>query len=320
MVFIYRTVINLSNKKKKYIYKDSRGKIITNKKTIEYANSLGIAPAYKNVKINLNKNVELVATGIDAMGRTQYTYSKKHKIRVRREKYCNLINFGKKLPEINRKVSRHLKEKSFSKNKIISIILKIIMLCTFRIGTENCRKNYNSYGITTISKKQVKINGNKAIIDFIGKKGVQNTCEIKDKNMVKILRHLNNRVSSKEKIFSIDGENKRIDITNQDVNNFLKEFGTFSSKDFRTWYANIHLLNEILGKPISEKITERKKFINESVKIVAEKLHHTTAICKRDYILSEMRLMYIEDPNKFKKFVSKNSSENTFIKFLKWFC
>lgn len=320
MVFIYRTVIIISNKKKKYIYKDSDGNLITNKKIIDYANSLVIAPGYKNVKINLNKNVELVATGIDAKGRTQYIYSKKHKIRVRKKKFCNLIKFGKKLPQINKKVIKHLMEKKLSKNKIISIILKIIMLCTFRIGTESCRKNYNSYGITTIYKKQVKIKKSKAVIDFVGKKGVQNTCEIKDKNMIKILSYLNNRVSSNEKIFSIDGENKKIDIKNKDVNNFLKRFGTFSSKDFRTWYANIHLLNEILHKPISDKITERKKFINESVKIVAEKLYHTTAICKRDYILGEIRELYINNPNKFKKFILKDTTENIFINFLKWYC
>ena len=57
--------------------------------------------------------------------------------------------------------------------------------CNFRIGNEKYTKENNSYGICTIQNEHVKVKGDQVIIDFNGKKGVQNTCKVKDKKLSK---------------------------------------------------------------------------------------------------------------------------------------
>ena len=61
---------------------------------------------------------------------------------------------------------------------------------------------------------------------------------------------------------------------------------------------------------------------------VAPSLHHTPAICNKSYLLSEIRTMLIEDPNKLKDIIKwKNSTTKVsmdmakeyFTLLLKWF-
>ena len=75
--------------------------------------------------------------------------------------------------------------------------------------------------------------------------------------------------------------------THFDVNNYLKQFGDFSAKNFRTWSANTDLVKELKKSTTNLKKNSLKKHLNESVKKVAEKMHHTPSICKKNYINKE---------------------------------
>ena len=50
-------------------------------------------------------------------------------------------------------------------------------------------------------------------------------------------------MKNNSRIFTIDGVN----IQSTDVNDYIKQFGDFSSKDFRTWSANIKLIKHLLN-------------------------------------------------------------------------
>ena len=120
-------------------------------------------------------------------------------------------------------------------------------------------------------------------------------------------------------------EKKKI-INSCDVNNFLKTYGDFTTKDFRTWYANIYFIDEIMKfKQISNKITDRKKNTRNVIKIIAEKLHHTVAICKKKYINQNLVDLYIETPKKFNQLIAKNykgnkPASNAFIYYMRDLC
>ena len=88
-----------------------------------------------------------------------------------KKKFCVLLDFGKELPKIRRDYKKLLKDDKISMNKLIATIIYIIELCNFRIGTEHCKKNYSTYGLSTLLKKHIKIQSNSlAHIKFIGKK------------------------------------------------------------------------------------------------------------------------------------------------------
>ena len=56
--------------------------------------------------------------------------------------------------------------------------------------------------------------------------------------------------------------------------------------------------------------------MNECIEHVANKLHHTPAICKKDYLNNKLIEFYKNDPNKFKKYFDKDINKQ-FIQFLK---
>ena len=90
-----------------------------------------------------------------------------------------MISFGKNFNKINKKIDEDLYSVKDSKNKQISIILKLIMECQFRIGNDVYSKKNKSYGTTTLQGKHMKIKKDEIIIDFNGKKNVRNICTIK---------------------------------------------------------------------------------------------------------------------------------------------
>jgi hypothetical protein len=56
-----------------FIYTNANGKPLKDKKVLDQIKHIYIAPAYRDVKIYLKS--DLLATGVDEAGRTQYIYS-----------------------------------------------------------------------------------------------------------------------------------------------------------------------------------------------------------------------------------------------------
>lgn len=338
--YVTRKVVkSLGEYQKIFSYHNNNGKKVTNKKILEYINNLKIPPAYQQVKINLNPKAKLLVTGFDVKGKKQYIYNEKWVNNRVKKRQCKMIQFGKVLPKIEKDITKYLNQQKLDKNKLISLIIRIIMLCNFRIGNQIGKNVYNSYGITTITKKHIILgNGNKGplVIDFIGKRGKQNICHIHDNNIKKIIKEIYHKQSNNNAIFAFKDKDSGdvISVSSSDVNEFLKNYGEFTSKDFRTWYANTHFIDEIVkiyqnsNNKISDKITQRKRDAREAIKYAAEKLHHTVAVCKKKYLNTELPTMYIENPEKFEKLIIKNykqngkigKSGNSYIQYLKTYC
>ena len=289
--YITRKIIN-----KKYEYYKINNKI-NNKITLEKIAKIYIPPAYKNVKIFLNK--ELLATGIDKAGRKQYIYSENMKKKRELKKYNQIYKLSKNIDHFNKKINNDLAQKDFNKDKLIALTFKIMDLCNFRSGNKKYEKKYGSYGLTTLHKKHLKINENKITIDFVGKKGVNNNCIIKNKNLQNIIKKVYT-LSSKDDnyLFSIIYKNEKINITVIDLNKYLELFN-ITCKDLRTWNANIIFLKNLKKeidnlndsyylKDSNKKMKLRKKLIINSIKNTAISLHHTPTICKNSYILKKI--------------------------------
>lgn len=323
---VYRKILkSISKYEKVFEYYNENGKKIEDPKILEYIKSLKIPPNYLNVEINLDKNAKIHAIGYDNKNRRQYIYNKKFIEKNMRKRICNMKHFGKALPRIINDVERMLNEKGFTKNKTIATIINLIINCNFRIGNPLNEEKYNSYGISTITKKHVDINGNKIKIDFIGKKGVRNVCHFRDKKISQIVKELLDEKSNKEHIFTYEDDGEKIDIKANDVNDFLKKYANITTKDFRTWYANIYFIDEIMKfSDIPDKISERKKNIKQAVEITSQKLHHTPAICKKKYIVVDMLDLYIKHPIKFKKLITNNynggHADKAFLAYLEHYC
>ena len=56
----------------------------------------------------------------------------------------------------------------------------------------------------------------------------------------------------------------------------------------------------------SSNIELRRRIDKEVIERVADKLHHTIAVCRRSYIVPKMRELFIEEPQIFRKTVIRN--------------
>ena len=162
----------------KYKYTYPKGGEINNN-VLNYV-SLKIPPAYNPVKISLNKKSKVIAKGLDAKGRWQYIYNETWIDKRNKVKYCRMQKFGKKVKKIQKDILTNLKSNNIDKEKLICIVLRIMMTCHFRVGNKKYRKDNNSYGITTLTKKHIKFKGKEVEFSFMGKSGVHNKCETDD--------------------------------------------------------------------------------------------------------------------------------------------
>lgn len=318
-----RNVVGKNGKKRKvppkyeFSYFTASGKKVNDKNILKHVTSLRVPPAYNDVKINLNKSEKLFAFGIDEAGRPQYIYNQKYVAKQTERKYCKLIKFERKLPAINERIDRLVAQKKWTMNKVIAVVLRIILHCNFRVGNDIYRRKYNSFGITTVTRDHMTFKSDGTVrIKFVGKKGVENDCTIRDKGLVSAMRRIdkNNRNNShgSAPYFTYNdektGELKVIKAT--DVNNFLGKFGKFTSKDYRTWAANVALLVALCsavgngGGGIGKTKTARKAELKDIIEKVAVQLHHTPAICKKSYIDNGILDMYVDKPGDFKKLVA----------------
>jgi DNA topoisomerase-1 len=270
---------------------------------------------------------KILYTGYDVKGKKQYFYKQFWNDAREREKFCHMIEFGRQMPGLRQDIEKQLNKKEWDTEKSIALQLKIITMCNFRVGNLIDGENTKSTGISTLKNVHVKIN-KKTDIKFIGKSGIENQCTIEDKKVISLLKELKEGGKNGDYLFTDDKKNR---ISSCKVNGYLKKFGNFTSKNFRTWVANTAFIREMLKletAPSSEK--EKKTAVKDAVKSVAQQLHHTPAICKKKYIYPELIETFMKDPGIFmQRLRSKTDSnknadlreeERAFIAFLQKDC
>ena len=287
-------------------------KLLKNKNIIEKFNSIYIPPVYKSSKYyiikknnnnNNNSENDVYATAIDALGRTQYKYTKEHTTKRNIDKHQTLLHINKLIPKIYAKIDKDLLEiknnKNINlKNRNIALILKIMGKCNFRIGNKIYEDKYGSTGMTTLRKEHISFKNDKIYIDFIGKKQVQNTCIFKDKNIERILKNLYK--SKNAYMFSYND------------NNILKDIH-ITNKDLRMWNAN-YLFIYFLKNNIQEDNTiPKKKLIKLSLEKTALFMHNTPSVCKSSYISKEIYNKLLENDAYYNLLKNKNLDIMDFI-------
>tara|TARA_B100000900_G_C20559482_1_gene708232 strand:+ start:236 stop:1198 length:963 start_codon:yes stop_codon:yes gene_type:complete len=313
--YFIRSITHKRGKQYYHEYRDKQGKRLTKQEYLPYIKHIYIAPAYDQVKINKSKRDKILAIGVDDRGRKQYTYNPNYIQNSTDNKYRKLIEFGNNYECIMRRVHKDMISFDDGKKKQIAMILKVIDECNFRIGNERYVKENKSYGVCTLENQHVKVKGSEVLLDFIGKEGVRNTCRVKHPRLVKNLKQRKKTLQKKDRIFSYRSNNQYYSVSASDVNKYLKQFGDFSAKNFRTWTANVDLIKEL-----QKQTGDIKKHLTQSIKRVAARMHHTPSICKKNYINKELIDLYLDSNDRFRYYFRSKTKQgicDDFVHFLK---
>ena len=106
--------------------------------------------------------------GYDSAGRLQYLYHPKYRERKEREKFERVLRFSDALPEMRRITSNHLRHRYLDREKVLATMTRLMNAAHFRVGEERYARKNKTYGIATLRRKHLRIEGNTMIFEYTG--------------------------------------------------------------------------------------------------------------------------------------------------------
>src|SRR5690349_7430715 len=263
-----------------WAYFDSEGNRITDREEIDRLNAVGLPPAYENAWFCAVRNGHLQATGVDARGRKQYRYHEDFRAKRESAKYEGLLEFGKALLRLRRRVEQDLKKRKLGRETVLAAVVRLLDAEHIRIGNEQYARDNKSYGATTLRSKDLRRKGSKMQMRFTGKHGIVHEVSISDSNLKRICKRCQELPG--QMLFQyVNGDGEPKPATSGDVNEYIKQAtgGDFTAKHFRTWSASVIALEQMLKKAEDARIS-----VKTVVEPVAEALGNTPAISRKSYV------------------------------------
>jgi DNA topoisomerase I len=267
-----------------FIYFDVNGERIVDDAVIQRINSLAIPPAYEDVWICPDPRGHLQATGRDARGRKQYRYHPRWRETRDADKYERMAGFGRALPRIRARVARDLKLPGMPLDKVIAAIVQLLDTTLIRIGSVEYARDNQSYGLTTLRKKHLKIEAGQLSFRFRGKSGIEHDVSVDNPNLRRIVRRCA-ELPGHELFQYLDEDGTRHPVGSTDINDYLRRVSgaDFTAKDYRTWAGSVYAL-AALRRLMCGSAAEARRHLVATVKEVAALLRNTPAVCRRCYI------------------------------------
>ena len=270
---------------KDFRYLDASGRPC-NAITVKRIRALAIPPAWEDVWIATDSNAHIQATGRDARGRKQYRYHPRWRSARDTSKYEKMVRFAQALPKVRESVRRLLVQKKPSRERLLALMVLIMEQTHIRVGNEEYARANGSFGLTTLRRRHVRIEGTMLSFRFRGKSGVERDLRLRDRRIVRLLQEAAPRKRDSEHLFRYADESGRLHrVRSQDVNAFLRQVSghDITAKDFRTWAATV-LAARVLSTMNHDNVTGEKRNLVAAVREVAQHLGNTPAVCRRSYI------------------------------------
>jgi DNA topoisomerase I len=314
-----QTGFSRQRKGDEFEYFDTKGKPIRDERRLLRIKRLAIPPAWTDVWICPSSNGHIQAIGRDARRRKQYRYHERWREIRDENKFDRLINFGKALPKIRRRLKKDLALSGLPREKVLATIVQLLERSFIRVGNEEYARENKSFGLTTMQDRHVDVKGSKLRFRFRGKSGRQHEVDITDRRIARIISKLQDLPG--QSLFQyIDDEGNVRDITSQDVNEYLREITgeDFTAKDFRTWAGTVLAAIALSAAGEFETRKQAKAKIKEAIEAVAKILGNTPAICRQCYIHPIVLETYLNgnSVNGLKQGTQKELAEAAVLKLL----
>ena len=266
-------------------YHDPKGRPVTDEKALDRIRALAIPPAWTDVWICPRATGHIQATGRDVKGRKQYRYHPNWSAHAAETKFERLPDFARALPKLRRRVEADLNRRGPSRDKVLATAVRLLELTLIRVGNAQYARQNRSYGLTTLHKRHLDVDGAALTFAFKGKSGVEHEVRVRDRRLATVVRSL--RELPGQQLFKYrDEAGDLCPVTSDDVNAYIREAmgEQFSAKDFRTWAGTVSAARALRDMEPPASATEAKRRITVCVKAVAGLLGNTPTVCRTSYI------------------------------------
>lgn len=246
---------------------------------------LAIPPAWKDVWICPHPKGHLQACGRDARGRKQYRYHAGWRQFRDEAKYDQMVAFGLTLPALRRQITRDLAAPGLPLRKVIAAVVQLLEKTLIRVGNDEYARDNNSYGLTTMRNKHVRVSKSTLRFRFTGKSGKSHDIAFSDVRLARIVRRCQD-LPGHQLFGYIDDDGNVQDIGSTDVNEYLREVTgrDFTAKSFRTWAATVLAACASRNLPSSNRTLMQSATSTQPSKPLRTCSANTRAICRKSYI------------------------------------
>lgn len=195
------------------------------------------------------------------------------------------MEFAAALPGLRRRVTADLKCDGLPREKVLATIVSLLEKTLIRVGNSEYATRNKSYGLTTMRRKHVDVQGSTLRFDFTGKSGKQWKLRIQDKRIAAIVKRCAD-IPGHELFKYLDSVGWSHTIDSGDVNAYIKEIThqNFTAKDFRTWAGTVFAATALVEFKKYDSEAEAKRNVIAAIDKVAKQLGNTRAICRKCYI------------------------------------
>lgn len=266
-------------------YTDATGVKLRDPALYERARSLGIPPAWTEVRIAADPRCHIQALGKDAAGRLQYIYHPDWELRRTRRKQQQLALLSEALPRIRRRVRDGLGAEAGSKELALALGVAMIDRTAMRVGRERYLETNGTRGAGTLFTRDVTVKGDTVRIRFPAKSGKKADYAITDARLAEAIRKVKTVPGARLLMYRNGGGEPKA-VRTDDLIRYLREVAgvPVTAKDFRTLHASALAAEALARLEPAESVSGRKRQMAAVTREVATFLQNTPAICRASYI------------------------------------
>ncbi|MBD3834942.1 DNA topoisomerase IB [Brevundimonas bullata] len=266
-------------------YRDRDGQPIRDARTLDRIRALAIPPAWTEVWICPRANGHIQATGRDLKGRKQYRYHPDWTRHAANAKFDRLAAFARKLPKLRERVEQDLARRGPCRDKVLATAVRLLEITLIRVGNAEYARQNRSFGLTTLHKRHLEVDGAALTFEFRGKSGKDHRISVRDQRLARALRTLEGLPG--QHLFKYrDGDGDLHPVTSDDVNAYIRDAlgEQFSAKDFRTWAGTAAAARALRDMEPPTSPTDARRKITLCVKAVSGLLGNTPTVCRAAYV------------------------------------
>jgi DNA topoisomerase-1 len=241
-----------------------------------HVQDMKIPPAWANVRVNLDPDGDLLATGRDAKNRRTAIYSDAHWAKAAEAKYARVREMADKFDKImgenaGRQASDDANERDHAD------AFELIAKTGIRPGSDkDTGAETQAYGATTLEGRHVRQGGKRLV--FTGKKGVDLDLPVDDEGLAARLGARAKAAGKTGRLFP--------NVTADSLSAYTHTLdgGGFKTKDLRTRLANATAMDSMKGVAPPSSPTGYRKAVATIAKKVAAKLGNSPTVALASYI------------------------------------
>jgi DNA topoisomerase IB len=174
-----------------------------------------------------------------------------------------------------------------SREQVLACAARLLDRGFFRIGSEEYKVTNETYGLATMRKSHVSVDGEVIRFDYVAKEHKRQVKALVDPDVAGVVASLKRRRGGGEELLAYKRDRRWCDVRSHDINAYLKAATNLdvSAKDFRTWGATVLAAMALaVTEPSLMSPHARKRAIVRAVKEVAFYLGNTPAVARNSYV------------------------------------